>query len=156
MNIRLLAIGKEEENYQPLVNDFSARANHYAGFSIVLIPPPKISGSTPEAIQKEREGILLLKQVTPGDEVLLLDERGRELTSTEFATFLNQRFISGKKRLTCIIGGAFGVDEAIRRRANHILSLSRMTLPHQLVRPLFIEQLYRALTILRDEAYHHA
>lgn len=155
MKIHLLAIGKEDEHYQPLIRDFSNRINHYTGFSVTCIAPPKISGTTPEAIQKEKEGILLLKHIGSDDEVLLLDERGKELTSVDFAAFLNQRFSSGRKTLTCVIGGAFGVDEAIRRRANHTLSLSRMTLPHLLVRLFFTEQLYRALTILRNEPYHH-
>ncbi len=104
---------------------------------------------------KSAEADIILSQVTKDDIVVLLDERGKEIRSLDFASFMNQRFLSGMKGLVFIIGGAYGADQRIKNRADHILSLSRMTFPHQLVRLLFTEQLYRALTILRNEPYHH-
>ena len=98
---------------------------------------------------------LISKKFTPGDIVVLLDERGKEMSSKEFATFLNRQFLSGGKNLVFVVGGPFGFDPSLKKQASSILSLSRMTFSHQMVRLFFTEQLYRALTIIRGESYHH-
>lgn len=156
MNSRLVCIGNtEDQNIRNILEDYTRRINRYTNFSIREIPNLRKSISLREEEVKSAEAVLFLRQITSDDYVVLLDERGKEISSGEFAAFLNQRFLSGMKKLVFFIGGAYGVDARVKNRANHILSLSRMTFPHQLVRALFAEQLYRALTILRNEPYHH-
>jgi 23S rRNA (pseudouridine1915-N3)-methyltransferase len=155
MKLELIAIGKEDAAYQPLVADYTRRITHYVPFSITLIPAPRIGGKGSEAMQKEKEAALILKHLGNDDSLILLDERGKSLTSPKFADLLNRHLVSGKKRLIFLIGGAYGVHESIKNRASFILSLSAMTYPHQLARLVFTEQLYRAMTILRNESYHH-
>ncbi|MFH1937815.1 MAG: 23S rRNA (pseudouridine(1915)-N(3))-methyltransferase RlmH [Bacteroidota bacterium] len=156
MKSRLICIGKtDDQRTRKLLDEYIKRINRHSSCTILEIPNLKKSSSMREEEVKSAEADLILSQITKVDYVVLLDERGNEIRSRDFATFLNHRFLSGMKVLVFIIGGAFGVDERIKKRADHILSLSRMTFPHQLVRLLFIEQLYRALTILRNEPYHH-
>jgi len=156
MNSRLVCIGKtDDKNIRNLLDDYSGRINRYVNFSVVEIPSLRKSISLQKEAVKSAEAEFFFRQVTTDDFVVLLDEKGKEITSTGFAGFLNQRFLSGMKGLVFFIGGAYGVDQRVKDRANHLLSLSRMTFPHQLVRVLFAEQLYRALTILRNEPYHH-
>lgn len=149
-------MGKTDDtNIRELLGDYVKRINRYTHYGIREIPNLRKSSSMREEDVKSAEADLILNQITKDDYVILLDERGKEIRSKEFASFLNQRFLSGMKGLVFVIGGAFGVDDRIKKRADNILSLSRMTFPHQLVRVLFTEQLYRALTILRNEPYHH-
>jgi 23S rRNA (pseudouridine1915-N3)-methyltransferase len=149
-------MGKTEDpNIRSLLEDYVKRINRYTRYAIHEIPNLKKGSSMREEEVKTAEAELLLNQITKDDYVVLLDERGKEIRSTEFAAFLNQRFLSGMKGLVFVIGGAYGVDARIKNRADNILSLSLMTFPHQLVRVLFTEQLYRALTIQRNEPYHH-
>lgn len=156
MNSRLICIGKTDDpNIRALLGDYQKRINRYTKYSVHEIPNLRQRSSLNEEEVKAAEAELILNQVTRDDYVVLLDERGAEIRSVELAAFLNQRFISGMKGLVFVIGGAYGVSDLVKKRANHILSLSRMTFPHQLVRLLFTEQLYRALTILRNEPYHH-
>ncbi len=156
MNSRLICIGKTDDpNIRTLLEDYVKRINRYVRYAISEIPNLRKSSSMREEEVKAAEAELILNQITKDDYVVLLDEHGREIRSTDFAAFLNQRFLSGMKGLVFVIGGAYGVDSRIKNRADHILSLSRMTFPHQLVRVLFTEQLYRALTIQRNEPYHH-
>jgi len=156
MNTLLLCLGKtDDENIRSLLEDYRKRILRYTSFEVREIPGLKKSASLGKGEVMAREAELILKQVTGDQYVVLLDEKGKEMRSTAFAAMLNQRFISGGKTLTFILGGAYGVDDKIKNRADYILSLSPMTFPHQLVRLVFAEQLYRALTILRNEAYHH-
>lgn len=156
MNSRLVCIGKtDDQNIRDLLDDYIRRINRYTNYSVREIPALRKSSSMKEEEVKSAEADLLLNQLTKDDYVVLLDEHGKEIRSRDFAAFLNQRFLSGMKGLVFIIGGAYGVDVRVKNRADYILSLSRMTFPHQLVRVLFNEQLYRALTILRNEPYHH-
>ncbi|NQV02309.1 MAG: 23S rRNA (pseudouridine(1915)-N(3))-methyltransferase RlmH [Bacteroidia bacterium] len=156
MNSRLICIGKtDDQKIRELLDDYVKRINRFSNYTIREIPNLKKGSSMHGEEVKSAEADLILSQIKRDDYVVLLDERGKEIRSRDFASFLNQRFLSGMKGLVFIIGGAYGVDDRIKNRADHILSLSRMTFPHQLVRVLFAEQLYRALTILRNEPYHH-
>lgn len=149
-------MGKTDDlKIRALLNDYTVRINRYSQYTIIEIPSLKKGSSMKEEEVKATEASLILNKVTKDDYVVVLDENGKETGSRDFASFLNRRFLSGMKGLVFIIGGAFGVNETVKNRADHILSLSRMTFPHQLVRLLFMEQLYRALTILRNEPYHH-
>ena len=120
------------------------------------LPALKNASNIPLAGQKSREAALFHKLIQPGDLVVLLDENGKEMSSTAFSDFLNQRFLSGARSMNFLAGGPYGFDETLPKRADFILSLSKMTFSHQMVRLFFTEQLYRALTILRGEPYHHA
>ena len=113
------------------------------------------AGKLPVQIQKQAEGEMILRQTAPGDYVVLLDERGEEMRSVEFAYWLQKRMNSGVKRLVLVIGGPYGFSDEVYRRADAKLSLSRMTFSHQIVRAIFAEQIYRAFTILNNEPYHH-
>ncbi|MBE0647261.1 MAG: 23S rRNA (pseudouridine(1915)-N(3))-methyltransferase RlmH [Bacteroidales bacterium] len=156
MKSRLVCIGKTDDPpIRELLDEYVRRINRYVQYSVHEIPNLRKSSSMREDEVKSAEAGMILARITKDDYVVLLDERGKEIRSTEFAEFLNQRFLSGMKGLVFVIGGAYGVDDRIKKRADHILSLSRMTFPHQLVRVLFTEQLYRALTIRRNEPYHH-
>jgi len=149
-------MGKTEDlKIRALLDDYIGRISRYSSCTIIEIPSLKKGSSMKEEKVKAAESSLILNKITKDDFVVLLDENGKESGSKDFASFLNRQFLSGMKGLVFIIGGAFGVDETVKNRADHILSLSRMTFPHQLVRLLFTEQLYRALTILRNEPYHH-
>ncbi len=156
MKIRLLVIGKTEEEYlRQGISEYAGRVKRYVPFEILEIPSPRNISSLSLAEQKSKEAELIEKQIRIGDLVVLLDEHGQELTSTAFSKFLNQRFLSGARSMSFIIGGPFGFDESLHKRADFILSLSKMTFSHQMIRLFFTEQLYRALTILRGESYHH-
>jgi len=119
------------------------------------IPDVKNSKNLSEDQQKEKEGELILQQISPSDELFLLDEQGMEVSSVEFARFLEKKMISGIKRLVFVIGGPYGFSGSVYSRAIGKISLSKMTFSHQMVRLIFLEQLYRAFTILKGEPYHH-
>ncbi len=156
MKIRLIVVGKTEEEFlRTGIREYTGRVNRYVPFVITEIPALRGASALSQPEQVKKEGELLARQLQPGDIVVVLDERGREMRSSEFAGFLNRQFLSGSKQLVFIIGGPFGFDEEIKKKASVILSLSRMTFSHQMVRLFFTEQLYRALTILRGESYHH-
>ena len=156
MKIRLLLTGKTEEDFLKTgIREYEMRVKRYISFEIIEIPSLKNQVSFSHAEQKLRESELIQKQILPGDVVVLLDEHGKEMRSTEFASFLNKQFLSGNKTLVFLVGGPFGFDPSIKKRASIILSLSQMTFSHQMVRLFFTEQLYRALSILRGESYHH-
>ena len=156
MKIKLFVIGKTDTEYIKQGNEeYEKRIRHYIPYESIVIPALKnVAGHSPSEI-KIREAEQLMKYITVSDFLVLLDEKGRELSSVEFSDFLSQRFSSGIKSLVFIVGGAFGVSEAIKKKANFILSLSQMTFSHQMVRLFFLEQLYRGLTILNNESYHH-
>jgi len=156
MKICLLVIGKTDEAYlQKGIELFLKRIPHYISFEMKLIPDIKNSKNLSEDQQKEKEGDLILQQISTSDELFLLDEQGMEVSSTEFARFLEKKMISGIKRLVFVIGGPYGFSQNVYSRANGKVSLSKMTFSHQMVRLIFLEQLYRAMTILKGEPYHH-
>lgn len=156
MKICLLVIGKTDEVYlQKGMELFLKRIPHYIPFELKVIPDIKNSKSLSEDQQKEKEGELILQQITASDELFLLDENGLELSSTEFARFLEKKMVAGNKRLFFVIGGPYGFSANVYSKADGKVSLSRMTFSHQMVRLIMLEQLYRALTILKGEPYHH-
>ncbi|MEI7723844.1 MAG: 23S rRNA (pseudouridine(1915)-N(3))-methyltransferase RlmH [Bacteroidota bacterium] len=156
MKIKLLLVGKTEEEYlRTGIREYETRIKRYVPFEIIEIPALKNAANLPLAEQNARECVMLGKQISPGDVLILLDEHGREMSSTEFAAFLNKQFISGNKNMIFTVGGPFGFDASFKKQASFILSLSRMTFSHQMVRLFFTEQLYRGLTIMRGESYHH-
>ncbi len=156
MQIKLLAIGKTDNKaIQNLIDDYSSRLGHYIRFELDVIPDLKQSKSLSESLQKEKEGELILKKVGSSDELILLDERGKTFSSLEFSDFLQKKMNSGLKQLVFVIGGPYGFSEAVYARANGKISFSKMTFSHQMIRPFVVEQLYRAMTILRNEPYHH-
>jgi len=156
MKICLLVIGKTDEVYlQNGIELFLKRIPHYISFEMKAIPDIKNSKNLSEDQQKEKEGELILQQLSTSDELFLLDEQGMEVSSVEFARFLEKKMISGIKRLVFVIGGPYGFSGSVYSRANGKVSLSKMTFSHQMVRLIFLEQLYRAMTILKGEPYHH-
>lgn len=156
MKVELLVIGKTDAEYLKTgIAEYEKRLTRYIPYEMTVIPDIKNSKNMSEAVQKEREGELILAQLQPSDFVLLLDERGKSYTSVKFASFLEQKMVAGIKRLVLVIGGPYGFSDAVYARANDKLSLSAMTFSHQMVRLIFAEQLYRAMTILKGEPYHH-
>ncbi|WP_276089841.1 23S rRNA (pseudouridine(1915)-N(3))-methyltransferase RlmH [Pedobacter sp. JY14-1] len=156
MKITLLVTGKTEEKYLTEgIEKYLSRLKHYIGFSMTVIPELKNTKHLSEAQQKSREAELILKQLSNSDTVILLDEKGKKYTSMQFANYLNKQMIGSVQQLVFVIGGPYGFDETIYKRANGSLSLSDMTFSHQMVRLFFAEQLYRAFSILRGEPYHH-
>jgi 23S rRNA (pseudouridine1915-N3)-methyltransferase len=156
VKIRLLLIGKTEEDFlKSGIHEYETRIKRYVPFELIEIPALKNAATLSQGEQNLRESEMISKHFQPGDIVVLLDERGKEMRSVEFAFFLNKQFISGGKSLVFVVGGPFGFDSALKKQASFILSLSKMTFSHQMVRLFFTEQLYRALTILRGESYHH-
>ena len=156
MNIVLLTVGRTDVKWVKEGLDlYASRLVHYVPFAVNEIPElKKVSALTKQQI-KEKEGELILKQLSPSDVLILLDEHGREFRSLEFADYVQRQLSSGARNLVFVIGGAYGFSEAVYSRAQGKISLSRMTFSHQMVRTVFAEQLYRAFTILRGEPYHH-
>ncbi len=156
MKISLLVIGKTDEAYlQKGLEIFLKRVPHYIQFEMKVIPDIKNAKNLSEEQQKDKEGELILQQILPSDELFLLDENGIEVSSVDFARFLEKKMLSGIKRLVFVIGGPYGFSGNVYSRAIGKISLSKMTFSHQMVRLIFAEQLYRALTILKGEPYHH-
>lgn len=155
MKTELILVGKtQNKHFIAAINDYVDRLSHYMPFNITTLPDLKQTKSLSEEQQKEREGEQILKLLQPSDTVVLLDERGKELRSIEYADWLQRRQATSR-RLVFIIGGPYGFSKAIYERANDMISLSRMTFSHQMVRLIFVEQLYRACTIIKGEPYHH-
>ena len=156
MKITLLTVGKTDVRWvREGLDLYVSRLRHYVPFALTEIPELKnVSALTQDQI-KEREGELILAALRPADEVILLDERGRQYRSVEFARFLEDRMARGGRDLVFVVGGAYGFSQKVYDRAAGRISLSDMTFSHQMVRTNFAEQLYRALTILRGEPYHH-
>jgi 23S rRNA (pseudouridine1915-N3)-methyltransferase len=156
MKITLILNGKTEDDY--LIRGFSAyeqRLKHYVSFETIVIPALKNTKGISVAQQNQIEGEVLLKQLQNSDRLILLDENGKEFNSVGFADFLQQQMNSGIKNLVFVVGGPFGFSEEVYKRANGKLALSKMTFSHQMVRLFFVEQLYRGMTILKNEPYHH-
>lgn len=156
MNIKLLAVGKtDDKNLQALIEEYVKRVSFYVKFDVEIIPDIKNAKNLSVIQQKEKEGSLILSKVSPSDWLILLDEKGKSFSSTQFADFLQKRMNSGIKNLLFVIGGPYGFSDEVYAKANGKISLSSMTFSHQMVRLFFIEQLYRGYTILRNEPYHH-
>lgn len=156
MKITLLTVGKTDKDWVRQGMDiYVSRLKHYIPFSVVEIPELKnVSALTKDQI-KTREGELILKQIKPTDDLILMDERGKEYTSVEFAKVIQDKISYAGKDMVYVIGGAYGFSDAVYQRANSKISLSRMTFSHQMVRAIFVEQIYRAFTIMKGEPYHH-
>ena len=156
MKVKLIVIGKTEQSYlKEGILEYEKRILHYVPFETIVIASLKKSSGLSQKEIKTREAEQMMKYILPSDFVVVLDEKGKETDSVGFSGFLNQRFSSGLKSMTFIIGGAYGVDDSIKSVAQYKLSLSKMTFSHQMVRLFFLEQFYRALTILNHESYHH-
>ena len=155
MKTTLLLVGKTDNKlYAEGIEDYVARTNHYTPFCLKVIPELKNTKSLNEKQQKEKEGELILKNIDDKSYVVLLDEHGKEFRSVEFAAWLGNKQQT-IRQLTFVIGGHYGFSQAVYDRANEKMSLSKMTLSHQMVRLLFTEQVYRACTIINNEHYHH-
>ncbi|QCR22054.1 23S rRNA (pseudouridine(1915)-N(3))-methyltransferase RlmH [Pontibacter sp. SGAir0037] len=156
MKIKLIAIGKTDEKFlEEGIEKYLKRLKHYHPFEFIIIPDIKQGGKFSAEQLKEAEGKLIQQKLQEGDHVILLDEKGKTFTSSEYATFLQKKLNTVTTNLIFIIGGAFGFSPALYERANDKISLSKMTFSHQMVRLFFTEQLYRGFTILRGEKYHH-
>lgn len=156
MKILLVVVGKTSTPYiASAVEEYVKRINRYVPLEIVTIPDQRSSRALTVEVQKQREGSAILAVLQGGDHVVLLDERGKELSSREFATEIDRRMVQGLKRLVYVVGGPYGFSAEVYSRADSKLSLSRMTFTHEMVRLFFTEQIYRAMTILRGEPYHH-
>ena len=156
MKITLLTVGKTDKDWvRQGLDIYVSRLKHYIPFGIVEIPELKnVSALSKEQI-KNKEGELILKNIRQTDDVILLDERGKEYTSVELAKIIQDKISYAGKDIVFVIGGAYGFSDAVYQRSNSKLSLSKMTFSHQMVRAIFAEQIYRALTIMRGEPYHH-
>jgi 23S rRNA (pseudouridine1915-N3)-methyltransferase len=156
MKITLIAIGKTDEAWiQEGINKYVDRLKHYITFNIIIIPDLKNAGKLTQEQQKVEEGKLILQKILNSDHVLLLDEKGKTFSSIDFSGHLQKKMNSGLSHLVFVIGGPFGFSEELYKRAQDKISLSSMTLSHQMIRIFFCEQLYRAFTILKGEKYHH-
>ena len=156
MKITLLTVGKTDKDWvRQGLDIYVSRLKHYIPFSIVEIPELKNVSALSKDQIKSKEGELILKNIRPGDDLILMDERGKMYTSTEFAKVLQDKISYIGKDIIFVIGGAYGFSDSVYERANSKISLSKMTFSHQMVRLIFCEQLYRACTIIQGEPYHH-
>lgn len=156
MKTILLVVGKTTDSHiVQLIDEYTSRINHYMPFSIEVIPELKGVKNLSTDQQKEREAELLQKVLQPGDHIVLLDEHGKERRSMEFAQWIQKRMSAGPRRLVFVVGGPYGFSSTLHKIAKEEISLSLMTFSHQMIRLLFTEQIYRAMTILHNEPYHH-
>lgn len=156
MKVKLVCMGKTDKEYIiEGVKEYEKRLKHYISFESVLLPDIKNSKNLTEIQQKEKEGEVILSQIKESDYVIILDEKGKEYSSVEFSKMIEKQMVAGLKTLVFIVGGPYGFSKQMYDRANAKISLSQMTFSHQMVRLIFTEQLYRAMTILKGEPYHH-
>ena len=156
MKITLLAVGRTADKlYAEGIRDYIERAGHYIPCEMEVIPELKNTRSLSREQQKQKEGEMILKAIQPGDAVALLDERGKEFRSAEFAGWIEKKSHTVSRRLVFVVGGPYGFSDAVYQAAHERISLSKMTFSHQMVRLIFAEQLYRAMTILHNGPYHH-
>ncbi len=156
MKIKLVMVGKTTDaELVKLIENYRKRLTHYVNFETSIIPEIKNAKSLTFDQLKEKEGELLLDKFEVNDEIILLDEKGKQLSSVQFANFLSDKMLYSAKNVTFVIGGAYGFSDKVYKKANSLLSLSVMTFSHQMIRLLFTEQLYRAMTIIKGEPYHH-
>jgi len=156
MKITLVCIGKTDDKYiQEGIDKYNKRLKHYITFNIVVLPDVKNVKNLSQSQQKEKEAEIFNKHIQNTDYVVLLDERGKEYSSIEFSSFLEKKMIASVQHMVFLVGGPYGFSEEIKQRANSLVSLSKMTFSHQMVRLFFVEQIYRAYTIMKGEPYHH-
>lgn len=156
MKISLFVVGKTNHSYlSPGIDDYTKRINHYIPFNIQYIADAKNTKSLSQSQQKQAEGQNLLNAFDKSDYVVLLDERGKEFTSKDFSSFIEKKMQTVAKRLVFVVGGPYGFSDDVYQRANEKISLSKMTFPHDLIRLVLTEQLYRSFTIMNNEPYHH-
>ncbi len=156
MTIKLIAVGKtDQKELQHLIDVYISRLKHYVSFEINIIPDIRHSKNLSESQQKSKEAALILKQITPADIFILLDENGKSYDSVAFSNYLQKQMLSGQKQLVFVIGGPYGFSEEVYQRAHGKISLSKMTFSHQMIRLFMVEQLYRGFSILKNEPYHH-
>jgi len=156
MKIKLLLIGKTDSDILSKgIDDYFKRLKHYIPFEMIVIPDLKKAKNLTENLQKQKEGEQILNNFKSGDFVVLLDEKGKEYTSVNFSKFIEKQMISGLKNLFFVVGGPYGFSDEVYKKANSKIALSKMTFSHQMVRLIFTEQLYRAMTIIKGEPYHH-
>lgn len=152
----LIVVGKTtDKRFEAITQEYIERIRHYIPFTVEVIPELKNTKGLSQDEQKKREGELIQKNLQPGDYLVLLDEHGSERSSMDFASWIQKKMAAGPKRLVFIVGGPYGFSDAIHQKGNEEISLSRMTLSHQMIRMFFVEQIYRAMTILNGEPYHH-
>lgn len=155
MKTTLILVGKTNGKlFNEGIDDYAKRIGHYTPFAVKVLPELKSTKSLSESQQKDKEGKMILKSISPSDLVVLLDEHGTEYRSMEFAKWIEKRR-NGGSDLVFVIGGPYGFSPDVYNRADALISLSRMTFSHQMVRLIFVEQLYRACTIIKGEPYHH-
>ena len=156
MKISLVVIGKTDASYlKEGIEEYCKRIAHYLPFELVVAPSLKNTKNLPVEVQKNKEAELLLAKIKQGSDIILLDEKGKNFSSREFASFVEKKSVSGAKELVFVVGGAFGFSDTLYKQGKGKISLSKMTFSHQLVRLLFLEQLYRAMTIIKGEPYHN-
>jgi len=156
MKIKILAIGKtDDKNLLALIQTYEQRLRHYIKFELEIIPDIKNAKNLSKNQLKEKEGELILKKIRSDDNLIILDEKGKDFRSIEFSRFLQKKMNSGIKQMVLVIGGAYGFSEKVYQKASGKISLSKMTFSHQMIRLFVVEQIYRAFTILRNEPYHH-
>jgi 23S rRNA (pseudouridine1915-N3)-methyltransferase len=156
MKILLLLLGKTDEKYiEEGIDDYVKRIKHYLPFEVRIIPDLKKNSGLSIEQQKEKEGQMILSHLNKGDQLVLLDERGTEYSSVEFSGWMEKRMTSSVRQLVFVVGGPYGFPDAVYEKADYEISLSKLTFSHQMVRMIFVEQLYRAMTIIKHEPYHH-
>ena len=156
MRVTLLCVGKTDEKYiEEGIAKYTKRLIHYVKINITVIPDIKNSKNLSQDQQKEKEADLILKQVDNSDTLMLLDEKGQQYRSVDFSKLLDKNMVSNVQHMVVVIGGPYGFSDRVYQRANGLLSLSKMTFSHQMIRLFFVEQLYRAFSIMRGEPYHH-
>ncbi len=156
MEIELLTVGKTTIRFViDGIEEYTRRLKHYIPYSIRTIPDIKNTSKMDQAKQKEEEGKKILEAVSNSDYVVLLDERGKQYSSVEFSAFIEKQMVAGRRKVIFVVGGPYGFSKTVYDRADSLLSLSKMTFNHEMVRLFFTEQIYRAMTIMRGEPYHH-
>jgi 23S rRNA (pseudouridine1915-N3)-methyltransferase len=156
VKILLLTIGSTDKKYMKEgIDDYVKRLSFYLPFEMKVIPDIKNRSSYSIELQKEKEGQLILNQISSGDFLVLLDERGNEYSSLEFSKWIEKKMIAGTRQLVFVIGGPYGFSNTVYQRSDIKISISKMTFSHQMARMIFVEQIYRAMTIIKNEPYHH-
>jgi len=156
MKITLIFVGKTDKKYIiDGIAEYEKRLMHYCKFEVKVIPDIKNTKAMSADVQMQKEGEQIINLLRPSTETILLDERGREYTSVEFARFIERKAVAGQSDITFVVGGPYGFSQELKGVAKSMVSLSKLTFSHQLVRLLFVEQLYRAMTIIKGEPYHH-
>lgn len=156
MKVKLVVIGKTDSKYINEGNaDYQKRLKHYLPVEFIIIPDIKNTKNLSQDQQKKKEGELILNQIQQGDFIVLLDENGKQFSSVQFSKFIEKQMLAGLKNMIFVVGGPYGFSEEVYNKANAQVSLSKLTFSHQMVRLIFWEQLYRAMTILKGEPYHH-